>query len=79
MGFITSEPMPDSQRMGARLSTDRGDGHELGTQTLDGAIDRGFFEVGFGDGAASQAMLQGFVKYTTITTPVSTAMPKSAM
>jgi len=37
IGFITSEPMPDSHRIGARAGEDGNNGHQLGTETLHGS------------------------------------------
>ena len=39
MGFITSEPMPDSHRIGARLRNHGSHRHQFGTQALNRAFD----------------------------------------
>ena len=46
IGFMTSEPMPDSQRIGTKAGKDRAYGHELWPQTLDRAFNRRCLHIG---------------------------------
>ena len=81
IGFITSEPMPVSQRIGTRLASTARDRHQLGPEPLHRAFDGGLLNVRVGQRrAGSDARLSSAsCRYTTMTTPVSTAMPNSAM
>ena len=81
IGFITSEPIPVSQSIGTRLAKNRGDRHQLGTQALHSAFDGGRPQCPALVSGAPLAMRcsSASCRYTTMTTPVSTAMPNSAM
>ena len=45
IGFITSEPMPLSQRIGIRLASTATDGHQFGTKPLHGSFNGSLFNV----------------------------------
>ena len=63
IGFMTSDPIPDSQSIGARLRITAVTGHQFWAQPLDRAIDSRLFEIGLRQKRPlSNSVLQSFVE-----------------